>query len=219
MKIKRERIKIIFMCGVIVFALVVGSGCTQPFDAASEQVIPEETKHISIPTPTVMAPGTSLTVSSQDTTRAPVKTQTTNPTVIPIRTPTGTPTTTLAGTSDTDSYFCTSDKCGTLMISLTCNPRILFRRVAILKIKNPDNATERSAAVAAMGNKFVNVLPDGSVLPVKLNPGRYTLILLNEKNVQVPETGVIKSMGSVYVAADKITKYEFKEECRPPGDE
>ena len=219
MKITREPIKIIFICGVIVFALVVGSGCTQPFDAASEQVIPEETKNLPIPTPTVMAPETSLSVSSPNATRAPAKTQTTYPAVTPIKTPTGTPTITLAGTSDTGSYFCNSDECGTLMISLTCNPRILFRRVAILKIKNPGNTTERSAAVAAMGNNFVNVLPDGTVLPVKLHPGRYTLVLLNEKNVQVPETGVIKSMGSVYVEADKITKYEFKEECKPSGNE
>ena len=99
------------------------------------------------------------------------------------------------------------------MMSLTCNPRMLFRRVAILKIKNPNNATERSAAVAAMGNNFADVLPDGLVNPVNINPGSYTLVLLNEKNVQVPQSRIISSMGSVSVTTGKITKYVFKEDC------
>ena len=147
---------------------------------------------------------------------------TSTPTPLPTLTTTPVPTAavtqvlmtiTHVDTPDTASYFCNSDKCGTLMISVTCNPRMLFRRVAILKIKNPNNATERSAAVAAMGNNFADVLPDGLVNPVNINPGSYTLVLLNEKNVQVPQSRIISSMGSVSVTTGKITKYVFKADC------
>jgi len=212
MKTDRKILK--FIACMIVCAFILGSGCTQPSGTPPGQVTPEETKTTPSPTPTATVPDTPVTVSVPDTTRVPATTQTTKPTLTPTSTPTRTPTITLTGTSDTASYFCTGDTCGTLMVSLTCNPRILFRRMAILKLKNPANTTERSAAVAAMGNNYANILPDGSVLPVPLHPGRYTLVLLNERNVQVPETGVVKSMATVYVSTGKITTYEFKQECR-----
>ena len=189
---------------IIGFCLVCG--CTMQSETTSSP-------KVITPSPTMMVPRTSITISTTAI-KELTKTQTTKPTISPTGTPTGKSTITIVDTPVIDSYFCNSDKCGTLMISLTCNPRILFRRVAILKIKNPNNDTERSAAVAAMGNNFADVLPDGSVNPVKINPGSYTLVLVNEKNVQVPQSRIISSMGSVSVTTGKITKYVFKEDCR-----
>jgi hypothetical protein len=208
METEEKLMKIIAVCGVIIIALVLSSGCTQPFDAASGQAIPEEIKNNSLLTPTVMARGTTVTVSTPPATREPTKTQTTKPTMT-LTSLTITP----QSTPDSASYICNGDTCGTLNIQITCNPRILFKRVAILQIKNPNNTTVRSAAVAAMGNNFADVLPDGSVIPIKINPGKYTLVLLDEKNAQVPETGGILSLGTVSVSTDKTTTFVFKEKC------
>jgi hypothetical protein len=197
----------------IIFLIILVIGFCFVCGCATQSKTTSPPKVIT-PTPTIIAPDTSITVSTPDATKELTKTQTTKPTMTPIGTPTGTPTITQVSTPAKTSYFCNGDKCGTLIIQLTCNPRILFRRVAILKIKNPNNNTERSAAVAAMGNNFADVLPDGSVNPVKINPGGYTLVLLNEKNVQVPQSRLISSMGSVSVTTGKITKYVFKEYCR-----
>ena len=90
---------------------------------------------------------------------------------------------------------------------------MLFKRVAILTIKDARNTSQVSAAVAAMGNNFEEVLPDGSVIPVQANPGRYTLVLLDANNVQVPEMGRIESIGTTSVQTGKITKYVFTEDC------
>jgi len=209
METDRKSLKIIFVWGMIVFALVVSSGCTQPFHATSSQVVPEETKNTTIPTPTVFPPDTSVTISAPDTTGEPTKTQTTTTAM----TATGTQTITQVDTPVPALYSCNGDACGTLDIRLTCNPRILFRYVAILRIQNPNDDIERSAAVAAMGNNFADVLPDGSVIPVKIKPGEYTLILLDEKMVQVPESGIISSMGSVFMTTGKTTDIVFKEKC------
>jgi hypothetical protein len=195
----------------IIFLIILVIGFCLVCGCATQSEIPSSPKVIT-PSPTVMAPRTSITISTTAI-KELTKTQTTKPTISSTGTLTATSTITIVDTPVTASYLCNNDKCGTLMISLTCNPKILFRRVAILKIKNPNNDTERSAAVAAMGNNFADVLPDGSVNPVQVNPGSYTLVLLNEKNVQVPQSRIISSMGSASVATGKITKYVFKEDC------
>jgi hypothetical protein len=195
----------------IIFLIILVIGFCLVCGCAMQSEITSPPKMIT-PSPNVMVPRTSITISTTAI-KELTKTQTTKPTISSTGTLTATSTITIVDTPVTASYLCNNDKCGTLMISLTCNPRILFRRVAILKIKNPNNETERSAAVAAMGNNFAEVLPDGSVNPVKINPGSYTLVLLNEKNVQVPQSRIISSMKSVSVATGKITKYVFKEDC------
>jgi hypothetical protein len=195
----------------IIFLIILVIGFCLVCGCAMQSEITSPPKMIT-PSPNVMVPRTSITISTMAI-KELTKTQTTKPTISSTGTLTATSTITIVDTPVTASYLCNNDKCGTLMISLTCNPRILFRRVAILKIKNPNNETERSAAVAAMGNNFAEVLPDGSVNPVKINPGSYTLVLLNEKNVQVPQSRIISSMKSVSVATGKITKYVFKEDC------
>ncbi len=203
---KHTSVLLIFLCIVAILT----AGCTSSKSTATSLPIStpliKYTNVLVTPTKTVMAPDTTLTVSNPDATRDPTKTQTPKPTITFVGTPANTP--------DFASFFCSGDKCGTLIIQLTCNPRILFRRVAILKIKDPNNTTERSAAVASIGKNFVNVLPDGSVIPVNITPGRYTLVLLDAKNVQVPESGVISSMRSASVTTNKITTAVFKEECR-----
>jgi hypothetical protein len=202
--------KRIFFLIILVIGFCLICGCT------TQTENPSSPKAIT-PSPTVMAPRASITVSATDTKDLITQTtipQTTKPTISPSGSPKATSTITVVNTPVTPSYFCNGDKCGTLIISLTCNPRILFRHAAILKIKNPDNATQRSAAVTAMGNNFADILPDGSVNPIKINPGSYTIVLLNEKNVQVPQTRIISSMGSVFIETGKITKYVFKEDCR-----
>ena len=90
---------------------------------------------------------------------------------------------------------------------------MLFKRMAILNVKNPNNATELSAAVAAMGNNFVDVLPDGSVIPITIKPGKYTLVLLDSNNVQVPERGLISSVQNVSVSKGTIKNTVFIEDC------
>ena len=201
--------KIIFICCVIVIMLVMYSGCTQPFDAHDVQVIPEVTKSMPIPTPTVIFYDTTATVSTTAVTRELTKTPTTKPTMAPTRPPTITP----QNTPDSASFICTGDNCGTLSVRLTCNPKMLFKRMAILNVKNPNNATELSAAVAAMGNNFVDVLPDGSVIPITIKPGKYTLVLLDSNNVQVPERGLISSVRNVSVSKGTIKNTVFIEDC------
>ena len=204
---KYTNILLIFLC----ITTILTAGCTSSTSTASAPppstpLTVYTTVLVTPPAPTVMNRNTTIPVSTPDTIRTPTKTQTPKPTI----TFTGTP----AITPSSVSFFCNGDSCGTLDIQLTCNPKILFRRVAIVQINDLSNTTERSAAVASMGNNFVDIFPDGSVSPVKLTPGSYSLVLLDAKNVQVPESRIYSSMKSVYVTKNKITKVEFKEECR-----
>jgi hypothetical protein len=208
-----RKMTVIFIFIAVIIAAIIGViGFRLVGGYPTQTDIPSSPK-VKASSPTVIAPRTTITVTTT-VTKNLTKTQTTKPTISSTGTLTATSTITIVDTPVTASYLCNNDKCGTLMISLTCNPKILFRRVAILKIKNPNNETQRSAAVSAMGNNFADVLPDGSVNPVKINPGSYTLVLVNEKNVQVPQSRIISSMGSVSVTTGKITKYVFKEYCR-----
>lgn len=201
--------KIIFVCCVIVIMWVMCSGCTQPYDAHEVQIIPETTKSMPIPTPNVMFTDTTATVSTTAVTRELTKTQTTTPTMTLITTPP----INVTDTPESASYNCIGENCGTLSVRLTCNPKILFKRMAILNVKNPNNAIELSAAVAAMGNNFVDVLPDGSVIPITIQPGKYTLVLLDSNNVQVPERGLISSVRNVTVSKGTMKNSVFIEDC------
>jgi len=138
---------------------------------------------------------------------------TTTKTPTPARTPTVTTAVPLSVTPEPASYRCTGDSCGTLTIRLSCNPKIQFKRVAILKIKNPGNPGEVTAAVAAMGTNFEEVLPDGSVIPLQANPGRYTLVLLDANNLPVPEMGRTESIRTTSVQTGKTTRIVFTEDC------
>lgn len=137
------------------------------------------------------------------------KTPTTQPTMTMARTPA----ISFLNTPDSASFICTGDTCGTLSVRLTCNPKILFKRMAILNVKNPDNAAKLSAAVAAVGNNFVGVLPDRSVIPITIKPGKYTLVLLDSNNLQVPERGLISSVRNVSVSKGTNKNTVFIEDC------
>jgi hypothetical protein len=201
--------KVTFVFAIIVLALVAVSGCTQTSDMSSGQTNPAETRSTPIPAPVITAPVISATPSMPEQTWKP----TTIPTTKSIITPTVTLTSTPIAAPESSSFLCEGDNCGTLNVRLSCNPKIVFKRMTFLQIKYTNNTIDRSAAVAAMGNNFADILPDGSVTPVKIKPGRYTLILLDDKNVQVPDGGGLSTMGTVSVTSGKITSYVFKEKC------
>ncbi len=187
--------------------LVLCSGCLQPPGSSSVQLTPALTPYVTAPV--VLTPGSTATVSPAVTTRV----MTTTKTPTPSRTPTVTPAVPVPVTPEPASYRCTGDSCGTLTIRLSCNPKMQFKRVAILKIKNAGNTSEVTAAVAAMGNNFEEVLPDGSVIPIQANPGRYTLVLLDANNLPVPEMGRTESIRTTSVQTGKTTRIVFTEDC------